>query len=98
MHVGLHVKCQLLVCGVNQIGVKDKFQLMYSVSNCIKRGSAGLQLLPVYRQTETDDASFVGDPQGSEAPRNLLLNLSLVRRFMLRNSRIDTFNCLLKTT
>jgi len=52
MHVGLHVKCQLLVCGVNQIGVKDKFQLMYPVSNCIKRGSAGLQLLHAYRQTD----------------------------------------------
>ena len=27
MHVGLHVKCQLLVCGVNHIGVKDKVKL-----------------------------------------------------------------------
>jgi hypothetical protein len=81
MHVGIHVKWQLLVCGVNHIGVRDKFQLKSSVSNFIKRGSAGLQLLRACRQTE--DASFVGVPQGSEAPRNLLLNLSFVRRFML---------------
>ena len=85
MHVGLHVKCQLLVCGVNHIGVKDKFQLKSSVSNFMKRGSAGLALLHAYKQTnkQTDNASFFGVLQGSVAPRNLLLNLSLVRRIML---------------
>jgi hypothetical protein len=81
MHVSLHVKCQLLVCGVHQIGVRDKFKLKSSVSNFTERGSAGLQLLHAYKQT--DDASFVEDLQGSEAPRNLLLNLSLVRRLMM---------------
>jgi len=51
MHVGLHVKCQLLVCGVNRVGVKDKFKLKSLVSNFIKRGSAALQLLHAYKQT-----------------------------------------------
>ena len=51
MHVGLHVKCRLLVCGVYQIGFKDKFQLKSSVSNFIKAGSARLQLFHAYTRT-----------------------------------------------